>query len=106
MNGTVISAEVNLSVGGKYRISFRDSDGTRHTAFGEYTEIVNFSRLRFTWGWESEPGHLSRVTVNFEADTEKTVLTLEHSHLNLNSAHGYFEGWNSTIDKIVKRIIE
>jgi uncharacterized protein YndB with AHSA1/START domain len=105
-DGTVLSANVNLSIGGKYKISFKDSNGTIHTAFGEYLEISEFSKLHCTWEWESEPGHVSEVVVEFNRQGEKTLTTLSHFNLNPNSLHGYLDGWNSTLDKIVKKIIE
>jgi uncharacterized protein YndB with AHSA1/START domain len=105
-NGTVLSADVDLSIGGKYKISFKDSNGTIHTAFGEYLEIREFSKLRYTWEWESEAGHVSELAVEFTRQREKTLTTLSHSNLNPSSLHGYLDGWNGTLDKIVKKIIE
>jgi uncharacterized protein YndB with AHSA1/START domain len=105
-NGTVISADIDLSVGGKYSISFQDSDGSVHTAFGEYVEIVEFSKLHYTWEWESEPGHVSEVIVEFIPQEEKTLSILTHSNLSPNSVHGYLDGWNGALDKIVRKIIE
>jgi uncharacterized protein YndB with AHSA1/START domain len=105
-NGTVISADIDLSVGGKYSISFQDSDGSVHTAFGEYVEIVEFSKLHYTWEWESEPGHVSEVIVEFIPQEEKTLSILTHSNLSPNSVHGYLDGWNGALDKIVRKVIE
>jgi uncharacterized protein YndB with AHSA1/START domain len=102
----VISANVDLSVGGRYTISFQDSDGSVHTAFGEYVEIIEFSKLRYTWEWESEAGHISEVSVEFIPQQEKTLSILTHSNLNPNSVHGYLDGWNGALDKIVKKIID
>ena len=106
MKGTGLSAEVNLLVGGKYRISFRDPDGSLHTAFGEYIEIEEFKKLRYSFEWLSEPGFVSDVLVELVPQEEKTLLVLTHSNLNPNSVHGYSDGWNGAIDKIVKKIIE
>jgi len=105
-NGIVLSAAVDLSVGGKYRISFQDSDGSTHTALGEYLEIVEFSKLHYTFEWESEPGHISDVIVEFEPREEKTLSILTHANLYPDSVHGYLDGWNGALDKIVKKIIE
>ena len=105
-HGTVLSADIDLSVGGKYKISFQDSNGSIHTAFGVYREIFRFSKLRYTWEWESETGHISEVIVEFIPKEEKTLSILTHANLNPNSIHGYLDGWNGTLDKIVKKIIE
>jgi uncharacterized protein YndB with AHSA1/START domain len=105
-NGTVLSAEIDLKVGGTYKISFQDSDGKLHTAFGNYLEVTPFSKLHCTWEWESEPGHVSELSLEFVQQQEVTLLILTHDKLNPNSLHGYKEGWNGTLDKIVKKIIE
>ena len=105
-NGIVLSAEINLSVGDKYSISFNDSDGTLHTAFGKYLEIIEWSKLYFTFEWKSEPGHISELIVEFIPKAEKTITILTHTNLNPNSVHGYTEGWNGTMDKIIKKILE
>ena len=105
-DGTVLSADINLFVGGKYSISFEDSDGTLHTAFGEYLEIIECSKLHFTFEWKSEPGHISELMVELIPQAEKTITILTHSKLNPNSVHGYKEGWNGTMDKIINKIIE
>lgn len=104
--GTVHSVDMDLTLGGKYRVTFQDSDGTSHAAFGEYLEIIKESKLRYTWEWESEPGHVTELSVEFGTEGEKTRLTLTHSDLNPNSLHGYKDGWNATVDKILEKIIE
>lgn len=106
MNGTVLSADVDLSVGGQYRISFRDSDGSMHKAFGEYIEVTAFKKLRYSFEWVSEPGFVTDVVVELMPQADKTLLKLTHSNLNPNSLHGYLDGWNGAINKIVKKIIE
>ncbi len=105
-HGTVLSVDVDLSVDGKYKISFQDSDGSIHTAFGEYVEIIEFSKLHYTWEWESEAGHVTEVLIEFISQEEKTLSILTHTNLNPNSLHGYKDGWNGTFDKIVNKIIE
>jgi len=99
--GTVLSATIDLSVGGAYKISFQDADGSIHTAFGTYLEIVEPTHLRCTWEWESEPQHVSELCLELIPQEEKTLLKLSHSNLNPHSLHGYLEGWNRTLDKIV-----
>jgi uncharacterized protein YndB with AHSA1/START domain len=105
-DGTVLSADINLSVGGKYSISFSDSDGSLHTAFGEYLEITENSKLHFTFEWKSEPGHISELMMEFISQAQRTITILTHTNLNPNSIHGYREGWNGALNKIIKKIIE
>lgn len=105
-DGIVISADIDLVAGGRYRITFQDSDGSIHTAFGEYAEVLEHEKLRYTWQWESEPGYTSEVTVVFIPDAGKTLLVFAHVDLNPESAHQCFTGWNGAMDKIVNKIIE
>ncbi len=104
-NGIVISSDIDLIIGGQYRVTFQDSDGSIHTAFGEYTEVFELEKLRYTWQWESEAGYISEVIVAFIPKAGKTLLVFEHVHLNPNSTHECFVGWNRAMDKIVKKII-
>lgn len=103
-NGTVLTAVNDVKPGGTFRISFNDSDGTMHTAFGKYLEVVKHSILKYTWEWQSEPGHVSDVWVVFEPMGDQSKITLTHFNLSPESAHGYHAGWNNAIDKIVKVI--
>ena len=104
-NGTVHTVENDVKPGGSFRINFSDSNGTTHTAFGKYQEVIQHSLLKYTWEWQSEPGHISDVWVVFESMGEQSKITLTHFNLSPESAHGYFAGWNAAIDKIVKRLL-
>lgn len=105
-NGTVTSVNIDLAVGGKYRIAFMDSDGSNHAASGEFIEIIPFAKLLYTWEWESEAGHISNVQVEFIEKQEKTLLVFTHFNLSPESMHKYLEGWNKAFDKIVKKILK
>jgi len=105
-NGIVISSAIDLAVGGKYRITFQDSDGSIHTAFGEYTEVVELEKLCYTWQWESEADYISAVSVVFISKAGKTLLVFEHVDLNPYSIHECFRGWNGAMDKIVNKVID
>ena len=64
-------AEVDLRVGGGYRLAMRDpGSGDVHVVAGEYTEVVPPERLAYTWTWEHDsPGSAgSIVTVLFRDD--------------------------------------
>ena len=70
-------AEVDLRVGGRYRISMEDPEsGKKYTAGGEYREVSRPNRLVYSWQWEQEDGelgHLSTVAVDFRAEGEQTT---------------------------------
>jgi uncharacterized protein YndB with AHSA1/START domain len=98
--GVGLSAHVDLRPGGKYEISFRSSDGSRHTCFGVYKEVVKFSRLIFSWEWKSEPGVESRVTVHLTPAGNNTMMNFEHAHVGNKSLHNYQAGWQDTFSKL------
>ena len=104
-NGTVQSAQMDLRVGGKHEVSFMDSDGTSHTALGEFTLVELHSRLHYSWEWRSESGHISEVEVQFVPMGNKTKLILVHKNLSPDSKHGYEMGWNGAFDK-VERVVK
>jgi uncharacterized protein YndB with AHSA1/START domain len=105
-DGTVDHADVDLRRGGKYRITFHDCNGSEHTAFGEYLEVIEAKSLKYTWEWVSEPGHVSEVWVSFHGMGDQSKIVLTHLNLHPGSAHGYEGGWNNAIDKIVKLLLK
>ncbi|MGE5106293.1 MAG: SRPBCC family protein [Sphingobacteriales bacterium] len=101
-DGMVESAAIDLRVGGSYEITFKDSDLSKHTCRGIFLEINENINLVYSWEWESEPGHISEVSVNFHSLGEKTNVLFEHKNLNPASRHAYTDGWNGAFNKIDK----
>ena len=80
--GKVLEANLDVRPNGRYSISFQDSNGDIHTAKGRYLKVDPRNSLSFTWEWESEPGHLSRVYLQFEPSETGTTLKFEHTNLD------------------------
>ncbi|MGC2375451.1 MAG: SRPBCC domain-containing protein [Solirubrobacteraceae bacterium] len=103
-------ADVDLRVGGRYRLSMEDPSGTRHTVGGEYQEVVRPTRLVYSWCWEQEdgqPGHVSTVTVEFRGDGERTNVVLEHTGLaSAESRDQHAHGWNACLEILQSRVFE
>jgi uncharacterized protein YndB with AHSA1/START domain len=104
-------AEVDLRVGGRYRISMEDPEsGTKHTAGGEYSEVSRPLRLAYTWQWEQDdgrPGHVSTVTVDFRAEGERTTVVLEHSGLESSqSRDSHTQGWTGILEMLQVHLFE
>jgi uncharacterized protein YndB with AHSA1/START domain len=106
--GSTPIAEVDLRVGGRYRLSMEDPSGTRHTVGGEYHEVSRPERLVYSWCWEQEdgqPGHVSTVAVEFQADGAQTNLILEHTGLASAESRGqHAHGWNACLDILQSRV--
>ncbi len=103
-NGTVEEVEIDLRIGGAYRISFSDSDGSKHICKGRILSIIEHKLLIWSWEWESEPGHISELKVSFYSFGNETGVVLEHSNLNPQSRHAYAEGWSGGFNKIERAL--
>ena len=101
-------AEVELSEGGRYRLSMRAEDGQVHTVVGEYTEVRRPERLVYTWTWESNPEAMagsadSVVEVDFAPDGDGTAVTLTHRGFANAEIRGLHEqGWGGIFDSLAR----
>jgi uncharacterized protein YndB with AHSA1/START domain len=98
-------AEVDLRVGGRYRISMEDpADGNKHTVVGEYIEVSPPNRLVHSWQWVQggQPSeHVSTITVDFRADGQRTTVVLEHSGLaSSESRDQHTYGWGGVFEQL------
>ena len=94
-------AEVNLKIGGRYRIAMTDSDGKVHTAVGEFHEIEESSRLVYSWNWEGSEGPDTIVTVLFEPKGSKTEVELTHRGFAQEvEAQHHSQGWSGIFTRL------
>jgi uncharacterized protein YndB with AHSA1/START domain len=100
--GPVLLAQVDLRVGGRFRVRFRMLDGSEHESTGEYLEVVKPERLAMSWRWEGaeDPGE-SRIEIDLRAIAGGTELTFTHARLHdEESRRGHERGWNGALDKL------
>jgi uncharacterized protein YndB with AHSA1/START domain len=98
-------AEVDLRVGGGYRIQMRKPDGETHTTTGVYKEIVPNQRLVFTWGWEGPDRFETLVTVEFLEKDGGTELVLTHERFaDTGSRDMHREGWEGCLASLERRL--
>ena len=115
-------AEVDLRVGGKYRLGMLAPDQDHpYVVGGVYKEVVHSEKLVYTWNWEShgqgddsgsEPGPESAmggretlVTVLFRDAGDKTEVVLTHeffSDANMRDEHN--KGWNGCLENLAKLV--
>jgi uncharacterized protein YndB with AHSA1/START domain len=101
--GDSIEAQLDVRVGGRFKVRFRTEDGEQHQVGGVYREVVPNSRLVFSWAWHSTPERESLVTVTLSADADGTLLTLHHEQFFDEKARdGHRHGWTGTLDKLEK----
>jgi uncharacterized protein YndB with AHSA1/START domain len=98
-----LRADMDVRVGGRYRIGFKTQDGENHEVGGAYREVVPGERLVFSWAWRSTPERESLVTVTLRADGDGTLLTLLHERFFDQAARdGHERGWTGTLEKLAR----
>lgn len=93
--------EMDVRVGGAFRISFVAKDGEYHEVGGKYLEVLPNERLVFSWAWHSTPERQSQVTIVLKPEGDMTFLTLTHEKFFDEAARdGHKHGWTGTLDKL------
>jgi uncharacterized protein YndB with AHSA1/START domain len=100
---TMLVAEADVRVGGKYRFVMRTPDGEQHEVSGVYREVVQNEKLVFTWAWISTPERESLVTMLIKRVDGISVLTLTHEQFFDEAAReNHQTGWTGALDKLEK----
>ncbi len=102
-SATVVDAQVDLTVGGAYRLRMQGGDGAVHTATGRYREIDRPRRLVYTWDWEEEDSRVGEtlVTVEFTDLGGTTEVVLTHELFPTAEAKaGHEQGWTSCLNRL------
>ncbi len=109
-------AEVDLRVGGRYRIEMKDPQGKSHVVTGVYREITPPEKLVFTFGWEGgqgcggeQVGDIGEtvVTIVFEAQKQgqgiATKVTLTHEFFPTSEIRDkHSMGWTGCLARLAK----
>lgn len=100
---TVPDAEIDLRVGGRYRIVMQPPQGPSFTLSGVYHEVSPPQRLVYSWMWsgtKSDDGVESLVTVEFRAVGRETELVIMHERLPEPTQAGHRDGWIGCLDRL------
>ena len=100
---TLPEVEVDPREGGGYRFAMLSSEGNTYNLSGRYLEIRRPERLVFTWAWDEGDmaGVETRVTLEFTAHDDATVLTLTHEGLPTEAQRdGHNQGWTSSFVRL------
>lgn len=93
------AAEIDLRVGGSYRIANQFPDGQTIWIGGIFEVIEPPHRLAYTWKLESQDGPVERVTVCFEARGTATEVVVTHERIPDEAARiGHERGWIGCLD--------
>ena len=94
-------AELDVRVGGCYRISFNNAAGDYNEVGGVYREVVPNERLVFSWAWHSTPERESLVTISIKPDGAGTLLTFHHAQfIDETARDNHQRGWTEFFDKL------
>jgi uncharacterized protein YndB with AHSA1/START domain len=100
-----VKADLDVRVGGRYRISFTNQDnGEYHEVGGLYREVVPDARLQFTWAWHSTPERESLVSIEFKPDAGGTLMIFQQEQFADQAARDNHErGWNKFFDVLERQ---
>ena len=94
------NATLDPRPGGVYRVEISDENIAR----GEYVEVVPYSKVVFTWGWEGDgapvPSGSTTVEVTLIPDGDHTIVRLRHYGLPVDARDVHGEGWDHYMPRL------
>jgi len=100
---TASSVELDVRVGGRYRITMQPPEGEEFHLRGEFREVERPRRLVYTFEWE-EPDADDQETVaelSFVDDAAGTRVVLDQGPFKTASRYELHEaGWIETLDRL------
>jgi serine/threonine protein kinase len=101
-------AEVDLRVGGTYRVGMKRKDvADLFLVSGQYCRIEPPALLSFTWAWESPRPDVqeTQVTLEFRPNGDFTDLTLTHERFRDDGQRkGHAEGWAGCLNRLARKL--
>jgi uncharacterized protein YndB with AHSA1/START domain len=95
---TCSGADIDLRVGGQYRIVNALPDGSSVAIEGEFELIEPPHKLVYTWRMEPGTEH-SRVTVRFESRGDTTDVSIIHEQIPSTAVRdSHRDGWQGCLD--------
>ena len=100
---SVLIAEIDLRVGGRYHLGFTTPDGARHDVSGVYEVVEPPRRLAFSWAWKSTPERVSRVAIELTPMAGGTSLSfLQERFFDQAARNNHERGWLPAFDKLAQ----
>ncbi|HEY4160058.1 MAG TPA: SRPBCC domain-containing protein [Polyangiaceae bacterium] len=100
---TCVGAEVDLRVGGGYRIGNQLPDGKVLWIVGVFELIEAPHKLVYSWRLEPGPDTRERVTVQFEPRAGGTEVVVTHERIaNAPLRDQHEQGWHGCLDGLAR----
>ena len=96
-----LRADLDVRVGGRYRICFEHESGEYSEVGGVYRDVVPNERLVFSWAWHSTPERESLVTVSIKPDGAGALLVFTHEQfIDEKARDNHQRGWTEILGKL------
>ena len=93
------AAEIDLRIGGRYRIANQFPDGKILWITGKFESIEPPRKLVYTWQLEAQTDSFERVTVQFESRGDDTEVIITHELIpNETLRDMHQQGWIGCLD--------
>ena len=100
-------AELDLRVGGRYRIELLGGDGVTRCVSGVYKVIDPCERLVFTWTWDFAPELETLVSIELASVDGETLLTLTQTQFIDAALRDLHETrWSGSLDRLERALSE
>jgi uncharacterized protein YndB with AHSA1/START domain len=100
---TCVDAQVDLRVGGRYRIANRYPDGRIVWIVGEFEVITPPHELVYTWRLESDSQPPERVRVRFKPRADGTEVIVVHERiLDPTARDRHRAGWHGCLEGLAE----
>lgn len=96
---TCDAAEVDLRIGGEYRLANKAADGSVVWIVGTFERIERPTELAYTWRLEPGPDRIERVTVSLRERGDQTEVIVTHERIvDARSKDAHQAGWHGCLD--------
>ncbi len=104
--------KMEVRPGGKWEMTMHGPDGTDYPSQGVFKEVAKLERIVYSMvgGKKGQPGHQFETTWTFEAQGEKTKVTLRmlfpsaETREQVAKDYGVVEGGNQTLDRLGEQL--
>lgn len=96
---TCTAAQIDLRVGGEYRLANTFADGGVIWITGVFEVIEPPNQLVYSWRLDAQAGQTERVTVRFQPRGRATEVIVVHERIHDHAARDrHAQGWQGCLD--------